>query len=186
MIKLKILLLVSVIFIFIGCLTFESFKVQIHFLNDSYSSGMVTLTYYGLQTDADSLRKRQNDFEDIVSFYQDDDFLLDEMDDGIYVKNRDIFEDGKGLGFTYSGIFKKLSMDGAEFKVLTDVILFELDKDDMIIVDTNGEICQDSAKVYITWPKGTMDLFWESKSQTKDGELHSLVPFYREWKAAHP
>lgn len=176
--------ILSVFFILTSCLTFDSFRVQIHFLNDNYSRADITLTYFGLSSDADSLHKRQSDFDEIISSYQDDDFLLDELENGIYVKKRDIFEDEKGVGFRYSGIFKTLKLDGTEFKIQKDNIVFELDKDDMNLVDTNGEVSQDSAKIYITWPKGTTDIYWESKSMEKDGELYSLVPFFRKWKAA--
>lgn len=179
--KIFTLSLMSLLVFISGCLTYERMTMRIVFDNPGNElSGKIYVTTIGVASTADSLAKRQKDFDDILEFLLEDDFLLEEMKDGIYVKNRSLLKENNKLVFKYDGIFDELSFDDDfELKMINDELVAILDDDD-IIENSNGRIETDSTHTYIKWPRSTKEIYWEYKME-ESGETYSLLPFYEEW-----
>ena len=107
-----------------GCLTFDFWEVRIVFNEGSDQKGKIFITYSGLASDSDSLDKQENDFNEVIESYIEDDFLMDQVREGIYVKKRELFEKDGKLIFNYSGIFNGFD-PGPEIQIINDEYVSE-------------------------------------------------------------
>lgn len=165
-----------------GCLTYERISFRVIFDDPGKKlSGKVFVSAIGIASTEDSLPKQKADFEQILEFLEGDDFLLDELKNGIYIKNRTLLKEKGKLVFKYDGIFNELTFDDEDFKIniMSDKIIATLDLDDDI-ENTNGIIEKDSLHTYIKWPKGSKEIYWEYKLDDAD-KTYSLLPFYEDW-----
>ena len=178
--KLIILPLLLFAFLLHGCLIYTTVKYEIEF-NEDLKSGIIKITYYNLRSSEEDVEKQENDFNDLLQMLIEDDFLLDSMEDGIYVKDRKLYEeDGKLVGY-YSGIFRKLKIDSEELNESENERILTIDKDENDKIETNGQVLESKDKFIITWPKDTRKLMFKI-SKTFDEKTYSLIDFYNKWK----
>ena len=178
----KILPLLSIVFlIFIfGCLTFETIEIRIVFNENSSNQGKIDVIYSGIASTEEGLEKRQKDFEELIQLLEDDQFLLDQLTEGVYVKNRKLYEEhGKIIG-KYSGIFANLKFDDNALKTANDEFLFMINRDQTVI-ETNGKIVKSDNNVFISWPMSQKELYWKVKMKG-DSKTNSLLEMFRQWK----
>jgi len=172
-------LFLFIIFMF-GCLTYETAEIRIIFNENSQNEGIIEVTYTNIESSEALLEDQQKDFNELIEHYQGDQFLLDQVSDGIYIKERELFEkNGKLIG-KYSGIFRNLKFDNEELKTVNDEYIMLMDEDDEI-VETNGKIVKSEKNIFISWPKTKKELYWKVKING-DPQTYSLVEMFREWK----
>jgi len=180
--KMYILGLLSLLITISGCLTYERISFKVVFDDPGKKlSGRMFVAAIGVASTEDSLAKRKEDFDQIVGFLEGDDFLLSEMKNGIYIKNRSLQKEKGKLVFKYDGIFDELNFDDDNFKIkiIKDEIIAIMDQDDDI-EHTNGYVEKDSIHTYIKWPKSTKEIYWDYRIDNKE-KNYSLLPFYEEW-----
>jgi len=173
---------ILLIFFVSGCLTYERISFRVIFDEpEKKLSGKVFVSAFGVASTEDSLAKQKEDFEQIVEFFEGDDFLLNEMKNGIYIKNRRLVKENGKLVFKYDGIFDELTFDDDDFKIriINEEIIATLDLDDDI-ENTNGVVEKDSIHTYLKWPRGTKEIYWDYKIDNK-GKTYSLLPYYKDW-----
>ena len=79
--------------------------------NENFTMGTVKVTYTNLRDSEADKDKQKKGFLDLVEMLEEDEFLLDNIDDGVYVRNRYLYEENDQLIGSYSGIFKSLKID---------------------------------------------------------------------------
>ena len=172
-------LIIFLIFIY-GCLTYETAEVRIVFNENSNNEGTIEITYTNLESGEALLKDQQKDFEELIKYYQGDQFLLDQMADDIYIKKRELFEkNGKLIG-KYSGIFRNLKFDNEPLMTLNDEYIMVMDDDDEV-AETNGKVVKSEKNVFISWPKTQKELYWKVKMKGEP-QTYSLLEMFRKWK----
>jgi len=195
-------LMLAIFFIFPGCLTFRSINHHIIF-NENFTMGKIRITFEDLRSmefrffdkDKDEnlskeeaiKQQKEDDFEELVKLYQEDDLLLDEVQKGIYVKERQLYEKNNVLYGSYSGIFNKLNFDEGEYlKILKDEIVLNLKADDDVRkIETNGSLDQTDDNVLIFWPKSEHEIYWKLIMKEDKGDTNNVYPLidlYHKWK----
>ena len=172
--------IVFLLFIF-GCLTFETAEIRIVFNDNSQTEGTIEVTYSNIQTGEALLKDQVDDFNDLIEYYREDGFLLDQISDGIYIKKRDLFEENGKLVGKYIGIFRNLKFDNDPLKLVNDEFIVLMDESDEL-VETNGKIVKSEKNVFISWPKTQKELYWKLKMK-REAHTTSLLEMFREWKA---
>jgi hypothetical protein len=178
----KIFILPILLFAFAlnSCLTYKTIKYEIEFSED-FKNGILRVTYYDLRSSEEDPKKQEADFNELVKLTNENDFLLDSMEDGVYVTDRKFYqEDGKLIGY-YSGIFRNLKFDSEALKESENERSLSLDKDDNDKIETNGQVMESKDKFIITWPKDVRKLTIRI-TKTYDEQTYSLLDYYTKWK----
>lgn len=172
-------LIIFLVFIY-GCLTYETAEIRIVFNENSGNEGIIEVIYTNIETGEALLKDQQKDFQELIEHFQGDQFLLDQISDGIYIKNRELFEkNGKLIG-KYRGIFRNLKFDDEALKTANDEYIMLMDDSDEVI-ETNGKIVKSEKNVFISWPKTQKELYWKVKMQGEP-QTFSLLEMFRDWK----
>lgn len=176
----KIIPFIVLLIILCGCLTYETAEIRIVFNENSMNEGIIEVVYTDIESGEALLKDQIKDFEELIEHFQGDQFLLDQISDGIYIKKRELKEiNGKLVG-KYSGIFRNLSFDSEPLKTVNDEFIILMDEDDEV-VDTNGKIIKSEKNVFISWPKTQTELYWKVKMK-RSPQTTSLLDFFRKWK----
>ena len=91
----KKLLIASILFftfIFNSCLTYHVVDYTIEYADD-FNSGTFSVTYTDIRSSEKAPEKQEKDFDELIELYKSDMFLLDQVDEGIYVKERKVNAD---------------------------------------------------------------------------------------------
>jgi hypothetical protein len=172
--------IVFLLFIF-GCLTFETAEFRIVFNENSITNGTIEVIYSKLESSEAMQNGQQKDFDELIRHYQGDQFLLDQMSDGVYIKNRELYEKNGILIGKYQGIFRNLILDNEPLKTNNDEFVLLIESESNEIIETNGKIIKSEKNVFISWPKTQKELYWKSKMKG-DPKTSSLLDMFREWK----
>jgi uncharacterized surface protein with fasciclin (FAS1) repeats len=179
----KITIFSMIIFIILlnGCLTYHVVEYTIDYADD-FNSGKFSVTYSDIRSSEGEEEKQEKDFDELIDLYQGDMFLLDQVDEGIYVKERKLSEkDGKIFG-SYSGIFQKLRIDDNEMKVRNDERYILLDISQNENIETNGKVYRSENNALLVWPKDQKQLEIKKIVQDYDNVGHSILDYYKNWK----
>lgn len=163
-----------------GCLTFHSQEVIIHYADD-FETGEITVRFTDLRSDETVSEKQQEDFAALVNNLVSDEMLLDELENGIYVKTRRLYEENGVLNGEYVGIFRNLKLDDTELKTQNDERVLILEADDEVRIETNGRMVHTNGNIIISWPKDQQKLSWKLINSGYQ-QAHSLLKYYREWQ----
>jgi hypothetical protein len=172
--RLSILLAVMFVLSLTGCYFSETVETRIS-LNDKASpKATIFIEYANIssgEADFDDVKK---DFEQLIKDWQGDEYLLDRGEEGMFVKNRELFvRDGKIVG-RVAGIMKSID-DTYKFWNIDDekIMLFEDSEDDYELVETNGKILRTDKNILIVWPEETTELYWKQRI-SKSAESESF------------
>ena len=177
----KIILLSFLLIFLSGCLTFDFWEVRIMFNEDSDHKGKIFITYSGVASDSDSLDTREEDFNEVLESYCDDDILMDQVKEGVYVKERKLYEQDGKLNFTYSGIFSGFD-PGPDIEKINNEYVIEFTDKNMVLVKTNGETEKIEDGFIIKWSLTQKELYFKVQNKN-DEKRNSLLPFYKKWVA---
>ncbi len=178
--KLHYVSLLSLLIIFASCLTYSTVRYDIEF-DDNFESGKIFVTYTDLRSSEESVEKQKSDFAELIKMLEEDKFLLDSMEDGIYIKERDLSENNGKITGSYSGIFKKLRFDSQELKQTKNERTLTIDKDDGDVVKTNGKILESADTFIIAWPVDEHKLYF-SINKNYDDKTYSLLDYLKEYR----
>ena len=175
-----------------GCLTIRQYTVTINIKENSDIKDIVAVyedirSGQEIKKDENEREKMLNeDFLYIVKCYQNNDYLLDLVDNGVYVKNRELYEENATLCMRVTGITRNFKPDGAEegLRIIKDERVLSLKKDDDEEVSSDGTITETEDRILISWPKDQKSISWTVKTinDDKDVILLPLVGKFREWK----
>ena len=141
------LLSLSFTFFFAGCLMCETTEYKITMNEDGKSGTLVTIMR-NVQSGESDQTKQQKDFEQAIQSWKGDDYLLQRLHEGMYVKDRNLAIENNVLVWKEKAIFSDLGdIFKREFK--NDTLRFII-KGDQKIISTNGVIqpAKDSTVVF--------------------------------------
>ncbi len=163
-----------------GCLTFHSQQVIIRFADD-FETGEITVRFTDLRSDETIPEKQQEDFALLVKNLDSDEMLLDELENGIYVKQRRLYEENGALHGEYSGVFRDLKFGDSELRTQNDERVLIVEADEEIGIETNGKMVRTDGNIVITWPKDQQELSWKLINLNYE-KAHSLLSYFRQWR----
>jgi len=141
------LLSLSFALFFVGCLMCETTEYRITMNEDGKSGTLVTLMR-NVQSGESDQTKQQKDFDQAIQSWKGDDYLLQRLNEGMYVKDRSLTIENNVLVWKEKAIFSDLGgIFKHEFK--NDTLRFVV-KGDQKIISTNGVIqaARDSTVVF--------------------------------------
>jgi hypothetical protein len=177
---LRLTILLIVIFLFQSCLTYRAVTYKINF-NERFDHGTVNVDYKDIRSSEKEPKKQEEDFKEAVRLLFEDDFLLDNVEEGIYVKDRKLWEDNGILKASFSGIFKELNVDGNKLDVQNDERILFINESD-VDVESNGKVLKSDKNIVLIWPKDQRELTWTMKDIDTAKDTYSLIDYYRSWK----
>jgi hypothetical protein len=173
--RLAVLLCSIWLVFFSACLVYEEMTVTITF-DENFQHGSIKVFFTGISTSDSSRKKQQGDYEDLIEMLEEDDFLLDMVDDGIYIKERRIYEKEGVLYGYYSGVFRTLNIDGERLKENENERILQIDINRGDELTSNGRIYQSEDSTLIFWPKDVSQFVYTIK-KSYDHNVYSLLPF---------
>jgi hypothetical protein len=179
----KLIFISMIFFIFLlnGCLTYHIVEYTIDYADD-FNSGKFSVKYTDIRSSESEPEKQKKDFDELLELYEGDMFLLDQVDEGIYVKERKLYEkDGKIYG-SYSGIFQKMKIDDNEMKVRNDERYILLDISAAEDIETNGKIYRSENNALLVWPNHQKHLTIKKIVKDYDKIGFPIIDYYKNWK----
>ena len=177
--KYSLLSVIITIFLISGCLTYSSVKYEIVF-NEDLTGGTVKVTFFDLKsTEADTAKQRK-DFLSLVELLFEDDFLLDNIEEGIYIKERDMYVENGKLNVTYGGIFRSSKLAEKDMRTTENERILRFDKNKGDVATSNGNVVETEDSFIFSWPKDLKNP--EFKINRKMEESYSMLDYYNEWK----
>ena len=137
----------SLAFACLGCLASETTEYKIT-MNEDGKSGTIISIMRNVQSDESEEAKQAKDFEEAIRSWKGDDYLLERVHDGLYVKDRTLAVEDSVLVWKEKAIFSDLG-DVFKHEFKDDTLKFVI-KGDQSIIATNGIIVpgKDSTVVY--------------------------------------
>lgn len=131
---------------FVGCLMCETTEYKITMNEDGKSGTLVTIMR-NVQSGESEQTKQQKDFEQAIQSWKEDDYLLQRLREGMYVKDRNLSIENNVLVWKEKAIFSDLG-DIFKHEFKNDTLRLVV-KGDQKIISTNGVIqpAQDSTVV---------------------------------------
>ena len=168
------------VFIIAGCLTYSKVIYEIEF-DEKFESGWIQVSYINIQSSEENTEKQNSDFDELIQMLEGDSFLLDTMEEGIYIQNRTLVESDAKLNASYTGIFRKLKFDSQELKTSKNERTLTIEKEEGDILESNGKIMESNDSYLISWPKDQRKLRF-SISKNFDDKTYSLLDYYQKYK----
>ena len=169
-----------ILFLLQSCLTYRSIEFRIIF-NENFDRGEITVNYNDIQSSEEKAEKQEEDFNDLVELLFGDDFLLDNVDEGIYVKTRKLWKEDGILKANFHGIFQELKLDDSELKIENEERMLIL-KNDGDKYECNGKVLHTEKNVIMVWPKDQKELYWKQIIDLEEDPTYSLVGYYDKWE----
>ncbi len=152
-----------------GCIVSETIETRIG-LGGEGRPVTVIVEYDNISSGEDKEDGVRKDFQDLLDDWFGDQLLLDQAEEGLYVKKREVFiRDGKIVG-RVTGIAKDLDILDYTFFSNEDGLIMHFDEEKALeqIVETNGNIMSSEKLTLIVWPKGVTELYWKQRLYDSD------------------
>lgn len=149
--------------VFGGCLVYETVEYHVS-LNPDGKSGTIQIKYANIESSDDDSTKQNDDFEELLTKWKGDKYLLERMNEGVYVQKRDLTLSHGVLVWQETGIFSDVQKmkDGLSYE---DSTLITMGKDETIL-STNGAVVITKDSTVVVWPPHTRD--FQIKIQQKN------------------
>ena len=176
------LYVILLFFLFMSsCLTYRTVVFVLEF-TDNFSSGKLTVTYENIRSSHKDPEKRTADFRELLELYEQDQFLLDQVREGIYVRERTLFTRGDTLIGRYSGIFERLNIDGHILDNNEKERFLTLELSSQQIIQSDANIVRDGDNVRLTWPTDRKKIWFSITETDPDTGRYSMIDDYHVWK----
>ena len=147
-----------------GCLVSETTQFTVT-INDDGKSGTIVTVMRNVQSDESDPERQERDFEEVLRSWKGDDYLLERMHDGLYVKERKLGLEQDSLVWQETAIFSELT-DVFKHDLRNDTLRFAVGEGQSIVA-TNGTVVRanDSTIVYWALP-GARELSLTMKTES--------------------
>jgi len=135
-------------FFALGCLISETTQFTIT-MNDDGKAGTIVTIMRNVQSAEVDAEKQEKDFEEAIRSWKGDDYLLERMHDGLYVRDRNLSIEDNALVWKEKGIFSDLG-DVFKHEFRHDTLRFII-RDDQNIVATNGTVISTNDSTIVFW-----------------------------------
>ncbi len=146
-----------------GCLMYETVGYRVH-LNSDGKSGTITITYRNIESTSGDHAKQDEDFQELLDKWKGDGYLLERMNEGVYVKQRELRLVKGILVWKEVGIFSDVEKmrDGISYNDTTRIAM----ANDETVLSTNGTLLISKDSTVVVWPPHTRD--FDLTVQNKD------------------
>jgi hypothetical protein len=144
----SLLFSLSLAFAGLGCLASETTEYKIT-MNEDGRSGTIISIMRNVQSDESEDSKQAKDFDEAIRSWKGDDYLLDRVHDGLYVKDRNLAIEDSVLVWKEKAIFSDLG-DVFKHEFNNDTLKFVI-KGDQSVVATNGTVVPGKDSTIIYW-----------------------------------
>jgi len=176
----KSILLGAMVLWLSGCYVCETIETRIQ-LGENGKQARVTIIYRNISSGEAKEKDVQHDFDQLLKDWQGDDYLLDRAQEGLIVRNREVFIDHGVLTARVTGIMRDIS-DQYSFWVSHGerIMIYETD-DDYKLVETNGKILKTEKNTLIIWPEEAKELYWKQQISELPGSFAKNKKLFIEW-----
>lgn len=164
-----------------SCLTYRVAEYTITFA-DTFNSGKIQVYYTDIRSSEKDEVKREKDFNELIELLEEDKFLLDQIEDDVYVKERKIFEKNGQINGQYTGIFSDLKIEHNALKHENEEWILFLSLDEGQQIESNGKVLISNRNVLLTWPKDQKVLTFKVTLKNYDAETYPLIDYFLKWK----
>jgi hypothetical protein len=110
-----------------------------------------------------------------------DEMLLDYMEEGVYVQERDLFEENGTLNARIKGLFRDFKLEEQPIKIEEHYKKMTWEDNDLVLEKTNGTMVQNDSVTIVQWPVDQRNLFLKFKQSRPPAETYSLLTYYNAW-----
>ncbi len=137
-----------------GCLVYQTIEYRLT-LNSDGKGGSILIQYSNIGSSALDTAKQNEDFNELISNWKEDKYLLERMDDGVYIKQRSLTLRNGVLVWKETGIFSDVQKmkDGVKYDDTTRITVGK----DQTIQSTNGTTLITKDSTFVFWPPHTRD-----------------------------
>ncbi len=167
----------SLAFACLGCLASETTEYKITMNEDGKSGTMISIMR-NVQSDESDEAEQTKDFEEAIRAWKGDDYLLERVHDGLYVKDRALAVEDSVLVWKEKAIFSNLA-DVFKHEFNNDTLKFVI-KGDQSIVATNGVIVPAKDSTIVYWRVSALK---EIIFETKENNFTPKSDFAAKFKA---
>lgn len=160
-----------------GCLLCESTEYSIT-LNAEGKGGTIVTVMRNIQSGETEPAKQQKDFEQAIQSWKGDDYLLERMHDGLYIKDRSLSIEDNVLVWREKGVFSDLA-EVFKREIKNDTLRLVI-KGDQKIVATNGSVSPSNDSTVVVW---SLDSTRQIYLKTKESDFHPTSDFAAKFKA---
>jgi hypothetical protein len=132
-----------------GCIISEYDEYEI-ILNADGKSGTIFITKYNLQSDRTDSIKQKEDFDDLIKDWKGDQYLLDKMKEGTYVKSRKLYLKKEKLVWKEKAIFSDIYQWAGDI-IANDTLRIGFGREETV-TKTNGIMIQTRDSTIVQWP----------------------------------
>jgi hypothetical protein len=157
----SLLFSLSLAFAGLGCLASETTEYKIT-INEDGKSGTIISIMRNIQSDESEDAKQAKDFDEAIRSWKGDDYLLERVHDGLYVKDRSLAIEDSVLVWKEKAIFSVLG-DVFKHEFNNDTLKFVI-KGDQSIVATNGIVVPGKDSIIVYWSiPASKEIFLKTK-----------------------
>jgi hypothetical protein len=140
--------------LFAGCLVYQTIDYRIT-LNKDGKSGSISIEYTNVESSAADSAHQNEDFAELIGNWKSDKYLLERMDDGVYIKERTLALRKGVLVWKESGIFSDIRKlkEGVMYDDTTRITIPK----NQTVLSTNGTAIIDRDSTVVYWPPQTRD-----------------------------
>ena len=170
------------LFIFSGCLISETAEYKL-LLNEDEKSGSFIIVRGNMQSDASSMDQQEKDFTELMGNWKSDEYLLQQMNKNVYVKERTLALDHGKLVWKETLIFSDVTKLFPDLKA-TDTVRIPFKESDGNVISTNGSIRKDRGTTIVLWPPHTRRFVVKTRTRefTPSSDFAKRFAAYRKKK----
>ena len=152
--------------LFTNCFIYESAETRIKIDRDETGEyAKVTSIYNNISSCEAKEEDAKKDFESLLEMVQGDEYLMDEADEGMYWKERDMWVEKDQVRAKQVGITRNFDLLQKEYGLIHmgNEYLIVLEKEDNILLETNGKQVETDTNLIIYWNQEQKDLYFKVK-----------------------
>jgi hypothetical protein len=151
--RLKLAVISFIALFFSSCLISE--YDEYHIVLNADNSGTISITKRNLQSDQIDIAKQQEDFDNLISDWKEDQYLLEKTKEEVYVKDRKLSIVKGKLVWQEVAIFADLHRLFRDV-IVNDTMRIGFGKDETVVA-TNGELIRTKDSTFVQWPLKTRE-----------------------------
>ncbi len=169
--------------LFTGCLTVDTIKTRVQ-IQDENKPAILTIEYFGISSEISKPKGQdvkevdlKKDFDDLISQWKGDEYLIDQSKDGILIRDRKVWGENNQINSSETGLVDDLNQLYDFWEENGErILLVDFDEEDYEVIDTNGKILKTDHNRLIYWPKSEKDLYWTMKRISNSESIEKNRP----------
>lgn len=159
-----------------GCLTVDTIKTTID-IQEKDKPAHLTIRYEGLSSSESQIQDVEKDFQYLIEQWQGDEYLLDRAEEGIVVRDRQVFIEENRIHSVMTGLVQDLDNLYTIWEQNRErILMVEFDAEDFELTGTNGTILKTEKNRLIVWPSDQNHMYWTLKRIAESESIEKNRP----------